>query len=117
MPTLAVHPPGDDDDDEGEDLGVGEVVLHSGGPAHLVAVDEAEEAEAGGGQQSGGPVRRVALREERLQDVQGEGQALDGRRAGTDDDALHPQADESQEGTEGHPDVGVVRAGLADHAA
>ena len=61
--------PGDDDDEEGEELGVGEDVLHSGCPldlvevwrwkiflwstgTHLVTVDEGEDTDTARGQQS-----------------------------------------------------------------
>ena len=42
---------------------------------------------------------------------------LDGRTAGSHDDALHPEPDEGGEGTEGGEYVGVVGAGLFYHAA
>ena len=70
--------PGDADDHQGEHLGVREVVLHLVGPLDLVAVDEAEDAEAGGGQEPHAGVGGITLGEEGLQDVQGERQGLDG---------------------------------------
>ena len=42
------------------------------GPLDAVAVDEGEEADAGGRQQPHRRVRRLTLREEGLQDVQAE---------------------------------------------
>ena len=60
---------------------------------------------------------RVALWEERFEDVESEGEALDGADAGPQDDALDPQPDEGKEGAEAEVDVGVVSAGPLDHAA
>ena len=37
-----LHHPGDDDDQQGEELGPGEDVLHSRGPLHVPAVHERE---------------------------------------------------------------------------
>ena len=58
-----------------------------------------------------------SLWEEWLEYVEGEGERLYGCRAGPHDHALDPQPDEGGEGTEGDVDVGVVGAGLLDHAA
>ena len=62
-------------------------------------------------------IRRVAEREERLGGVDGEGQGHNGLGAGPDDDALDPQSNEGQELAECHHDVGIVGAGLFDHAS
>ena len=62
-------------------------------------------------------LRRVAFRKERLADVEREGERLDGAGARPHDDALDPEPDERRQGPEGDVDVGVVGAGLLDHAA
>ena len=46
-------------------------------PLDVCAVDEAEDADAGRGQQPHARVRRLTLREEWLEDVQSERQRLD----------------------------------------
>ena len=56
-----LNDPGADDDEEGEQLGHGEHVLHPGGPLDLVAVDEGQDTDADGRQQPHGLVRRLAL--------------------------------------------------------
>jgi hypothetical protein len=43
------------------------------------------------GEEADGGVGRIAVREERLGGVHGEGERHDGLAAGTHDDALHPQ--------------------------
>ena len=53
MQVMALTPselndPGADDDEEGEQFGHGENVLHPGGPLDLVAVDEGQDADADG---------------------------------------------------------------------
>ena len=105
------------DQDESEDLGVGEVVLHHVGHLHAVAVDEAEEADADSREEPGGFTGRVTLGEERFEDVEREAEGLDGRRAGTDNDAFYPQSDEGSQRSEAGEYVGVVSPGLLDHAA
>ena len=75
-------------------------VSYHGGPLDTEAVDEAEETEAGGRQDPHGVRGRVALWEERFEDVEGEGEALYGADARPEDDALYPHADEGQEGPE-----------------
>ena len=47
---------------------------YHGGPLDTEAVDEAEEAETGRGQDPHGVRGRFALREERLEDVESEGE-------------------------------------------
>ena len=61
-------------------------------------------------------VRRVALGEEGLCRIDGEGEGDDGLGARPHYHALHPQSDEGQERSEGDHDVGVVRPSLFDHA-
>ena len=51
---------------------------YHGGPLDTEAVDEAEEAETGRGQDPHRVRGRLTLREERLQDVESEGEALQG---------------------------------------
>ena len=68
-------------------------------------------------QQSWRRFRRRAFRKERFDDVQREGQGLDGSGARPDDDALDPEPDEGRQRSEGHVDVGVIGTGLLDHAA
>ena len=55
-----------------------------------VAVDEAEEAETGSGQDPDRVLRRVTLGEEGFEDVQREGETLDGADTWPEDDALDP---------------------------
>ena len=62
-------------------------------------------------------LRRITLGEERFEDVESEGEGLDGSDAGSQDDALYPQPDKGEEGAEAEVDVGVVSAGPLDHAA
>jgi hypothetical protein len=50
-----------------------------------------ELTNADGGEEADGGVGRVAVREERLGGVHGEGEGHDGLAAGPHDDALHPQ--------------------------
>ena len=50
-----------------------------------------ELTNADGGEEADGGVGRVAVREERLGGVHGEGEGNDGLAAGPHDDALHPQ--------------------------
>ncbi len=50
-----------------------------------------ELTNADGGEEADCGVGRVAVREERLCGVHGEGEGHDGLAAGTHDDALHPQ--------------------------
>ena len=86
----------------------------------MVKVDEEVKdvlTDANCSQKSHALIRRVAEREERLGRVDGEGESHDGLRARPDNDALHPQADESQEPAEGDHDVGIVGAGFLDHTA
>ena len=52
---------GADDDEQGEELGGSEHILDPGGPLDLVAVDEGQDADADGRQQSHGLVRRLTL--------------------------------------------------------
>ena len=59
-----------------------------------VAVDEAEEGEAGGGQEAGHHHRRLALGEEGFEYVEREAEGLDGAGAGPHYHALDPQPDE-----------------------
>ena len=80
-----------DDDEEREELGVGEDVLDPRGPAHRAAVDRGQQADAGRRQQPHARGRGLALGEERLGGVQREGEGHDGLGAGPHDHALHPQ--------------------------
>ena len=95
-PLTELHDPRDDDDEEREELGICEDVLYGSGPADLPAVDEAKDADAHGSQQPDWAVGGVALREERLGRVHGEGEGHDGDRGRTDDDTLGPQPDKRQ---------------------
>ena len=52
VPRPQLDEPGEADEDEGEDLGVGEVVLHAARQADARAVDEANQAQTGGRQQA-----------------------------------------------------------------
>lgn len=45
-----LHQAGDDDGDEGDDLGVGEEVLHPGAPLHVGAVHEGQQTCEGSSQ-------------------------------------------------------------------
>ena len=69
------------------------------------------------GQTPDGLVGRGALGEEGLRGVRREGEADDGDRARPDNQTFGPQTNEPDEGAEGVEDVGVVAAGLLDHAA
>ena len=82
---------GADDDEEREELGVGEDVLDPRGPAHRAAVDRGQQADAGRRQQPHARGGGLALGEEGLGGVQREGEGHDGLGAGPHDHALHPQ--------------------------
>lgn len=62
-------------------------------------------------------VRRSAIWEEGFQNVGGECERHDGLGTGSDNHALHPQPDESQEGAKRHHDVGIVGPTFRNHAA
>ena len=79
---------------------------------HVPAVDKGEEADTGCGQHLDAVVGRVALREEQLDGVLGEGEGHDGDGAGPHDEALRPQTHEPDEGAQRVQDIGVVTAGL-----
>ena len=117
LPGAELYEPSAADENESEDLGVGEVVLHHVGHLDAVAVDEAEEADADRSQEPGGLAGRVALREERFEDVEREAEGLDGGSAGPDYDAFYPESHEGSQGTEAGEDVSVVSPGLLDHTA
>ncbi len=70
-----------------------------------------------GSQTPDGFVGRGALGEEGLGGVRCEGEADDGNRTRPDNQTFGPKTDEPHEGAEGVEDVGVVAAGLLDHAA
>ena len=74
-------------------------------------------ADADSREEPGGFAGRIALGEERFEDVEREAERLYGRRAGTDDDAFYPESDEGSQGTEAGEDVSVVSPGLLDHTA
>ena len=105
------------DQDESEDLGVGEVVLHHVGHLDAVAVHEPEEADADSCEETGGFAGRITLREERFEDVERETEGLDGCRAGPDNDAFYPESHEGSQWTKAGKDVGVVGPRLLDHTA
>lgn len=67
---------------------------------------------AGGGENPDALVGRLAVREERLGGVLGEGQGHDGHGARADDQALGPQPDKAHERPESVQDVGVVSTSL-----
>lgn len=73
--------------------------------------------QANGGQQLDGILRRVALREERLDHVMAEGQRDDRLRRGPDDEQGYPHAKEGRQGTEGRVNVGIVPARPRDGRA
>ena len=64
-------------------------------------------------QELDGVVGWLAVGEEGFCRVLGKGQGHDGHGAGTDDQALGPQAHEPHKGTESVQDVRVVTAGLS----
>jgi hypothetical protein len=68
--------------------------------------------DAGGGEEPDALVRRLTLREEKLDGVLGEGERHNRHGAGADDEALRPQPHEAHEGAERVQDVGVVTARL-----
>ena len=72
------------------------------------AVDEAEKTETERCQDPDSLLRRVTLREEGFEDVESEGEGLDGANAWSQDDAFDPESDEGEEGAEGEVDVGIV---------
>ena len=72
--------------------------------------------ETDGGQEASCVVRFLAVREDGLNDVCRKREGHHGRRARTHDDALDPKAEKGEERSEGFVDVGVVSAGLDDHA-
>ena len=90
---------------------------YHGGPLDTEAVDEAEEAETGRGQDPHGVRGRVALREKRLENVESECETLYCSDAGSEDDTFYPHPDEGQKGTECEMNVGVVSSRLLYHTA
>jgi len=106
-----------DDGEEGEQFSVGEGVLDPSCPLDVPAVDERQDHDAADGEHAHALVGRVALGEERLEYVDAESEGDDGEGARPHDHALDPQTHERQERAERLHDVGVVRAGLGDHAA
>ena len=82
----------DGDEDQRKHLGIGEVILDQGGSLDTGAVDEAEEAEAGSGQDPHRVWGWLTIREERFQDVQGKCEALYGSNTWSQDDALYPES-------------------------
>lgn len=108
---------GHDDDEEREDLGGREAVLHARHPLDVVAVDDGQQAHGGGRQEPHGDVRRIAGGPQRLQDVLRERDGRDGVARGHQDEQRHPQVQEGGQRPEGLADVGVVAAGFRDHSA
>ena len=115
----------DGDEDEGKHLGVGEVVLnleeilywqalafksltYNCSSLDTEAVDEAEKTETECSQDPDSFLRGITLREERFEDVESEGEGLDGANTRSQDDAFYPESDKSKEGSEGEVDVGIV---------
>ena len=82
-----------------------------------VTVDEAEEQKTGGGQDPDRVLRWITLREEGFENVEGEGEALNGADTGPQDDAFYPEPDEGEEGSKGEVDVGIICSRLLDHTA
>ena len=72
--------------------------------------------DANAGQQPHCNVWLFAVWEDWFNNVVCKGEGDDGLRTRTDDDALDPKAEKGEERSEGFVDVGVVSAGLDDHA-
>ena len=100
------------DEEESQQFSVGEDILDSGGPLHVPAVDEGQDTDAYRGQHLDTLLRGVALGEDELDAVLGEGEGHDGDGAGSHDQALRPQPHEPDERTQRVKNVGVVTPGL-----
>lgn len=100
LTSAQLHHPGGHDDEERQQLGVGEQVLNRGGPLDVPAVDEGQDTDADGRQQLDTLIRGLTLGEDELDTVLGEGEGHDGDGAGPHDQTLRPQSHEPDEGAQ-----------------